>query len=392
MTSQTVHYLGNLRQQIDRYYRPEELRLLCLDLGVDYDQIPGDTKLLKVNTLVWQYGRSNRLAELLISLRNQNPDISWPDDPKFEQRNGHRTNGASRAPRSILQNYLEELKKRLLDLNLQDSRPGSDARISASAMTLDTLHRLDGKRKRELVQFLWESGLIARREPIINMQGADFCRVDLSWINLSKANLSQVNLTGADLGLADLHDSDLSGTNLRGAILRSNLAGADLVGADLRESDLSDAKVVGAKLTGANLGIVRLNRADLSCANLVGADLHFSNLQGTNLTDALLQWANLRMSNMREANLFRADLSGSDLTGAEVSIEQIQEADNYDNAILPDEFIIVRGKSSAKPDSGSVDNNASVEQHKNGSKPAASVNGNKGRLASAVGRLFRRRS
>jgi uncharacterized protein YjbI with pentapeptide repeats len=52
----------------------------------------------------------------------------------------------------------------------------------ARARTLTVLPRLEGDRKARVVQFLYESGLIAKNRPIVAMSGAD-----LSGANLREA-------------------------------------------------------------------------------------------------------------------------------------------------------------------------------------------------------------
>ena len=52
---------------------------------------------------------------------------------------------------------------RLPDLNLE--HPDEDVRAVARARTLTALTRLDGERKRSVLQFLYESGLISKGRP-----------------------------------------------------------------------------------------------------------------------------------------------------------------------------------------------------------------------------------
>ena len=332
MINQNNRYLGDLRQLINQYYRPDELRLLCTALGLNYDHLPGDTKLLKVNTLLRQYDHSGQMAELLLGLRSQNPDVHWPEIPVSRRPQDRlRSNGAKHEPKSILQQHLNELKRQLLNNKLSSSQPGSDVRKNASELTLETLHRLDNQRKKELVLFLWETRMIIGPEPMIDLSGADLCKVNLSWTNLYQANLSRVNLSRADLSLANLQEANLSGANLRGASLRAHLVGADLVGADLRECNLSGARLAEANLAGANLRLANLSEADLVGANLVGADMRLANLHAADLSEAYLPWANMRLVNLRGAAFREADLSGADLRGAEMFADQLKDAANLEN-------------------------------------------------------------
>jgi len=331
-----THYLVGLRQLINRHYRQDDLRLLCTDLGLDYDHLPGDTKLLKVNTLLRQYDRSGQLADLIIGLRSKNPEIPWPELPIMKQPQGYSNgNGSKGESRSVLQYHLDKLKRQLRSKDLLASEPGSAEREQARLMTLKTLQRLDRRRKRELIQFLWESELINGDEPVINLSGADLSRIDLSWTTLAQVNLRNVNLARADLSLANLNDANLSGAILRGASARAQLVGADLVKADLRESNLAGARLTKANLAGAVLRLANLSEALLDYANLVGADLRLANMQAANLNNAYLPLANMRLVNLHDAVLNGADLSNVDLRGSEVFSEQLQHVASLNNSKLP---------------------------------------------------------
>jgi hypothetical protein len=108
-----------------------------------------------------------------------------------------------------LQAYLDHMSELLLEKNLRNSQAGSSARELARARTLTTLCRIGKARKGLLLQFLHESHLIDKSNPIVDLRGAD--------------------LSNADLQGADLREADLSGTNL----MMANLAGANLSGASL---------------------------------------------------------------------------------------------------------------------------------------------------------------
>ncbi|HYT44490.1 MAG TPA: pentapeptide repeat-containing protein, partial [Methylomirabilota bacterium] len=111
------------------------------------------------------------------------------------------------------------------------------------------LPRLDGERKRNVIQFLHESGLINKNTPIIDLHEAD--------------------LREASLDDAELKDANLSGAKL----MKANLEGAKLNGAYLREADLREADLRGAQMN---------NKTDLSGAILKGANYNTNRMQGMN--------------------------------------------------------------------------------------------------------------
>jgi len=69
--------LSTLRQVINERFHREELRTLCFDLGIDWDDMPARGKAGKVRELVGYFARHRRIAELIDYLEQQRPDISW---------------------------------------------------------------------------------------------------------------------------------------------------------------------------------------------------------------------------------------------------------------------------------------------------------------------------
>lgn len=70
-------YLTRLRKQLADHFSDEELRALCFDLGVEYANLPGDTKFIKALELVADLDRKNRLAELVEAAGDMRPGLSW---------------------------------------------------------------------------------------------------------------------------------------------------------------------------------------------------------------------------------------------------------------------------------------------------------------------------
>ncbi len=146
--------------------------------------------------------------------------------------------------------YIDKMSELLLHENLRMSKEDAEVRTIARVGTLTVLPSLDGGRKRSLLQFLYESGLIENDKTIIDLQGAD-----LSGANLLKAYLPSVNLRGANLQEADLRGAKLQGANLCSVYL----SGAKLNVADLRQTDLSYARLATTNQYGANFYGATLN-------------------------------------------------------------------------------------------------------------------------------------
>jgi uncharacterized protein YjbI with pentapeptide repeats len=73
------------------------------------------------------------------------------------------------------------------------------------------LRILDGSRKAQTIQFLYESGLISKN-PIVQLNGANLRRAEFSG-----ATLSAVELRGVYFGKANFRGANLAGADVRGS-------------------------------------------------------------------------------------------------------------------------------------------------------------------------------
>ena len=229
----------------------------------------------------------------------------------------------------LLQAYLDRMSELLLEKKLRQSEQDDDIRSVARARTLAALQILDGSRKGTIINFLCESKLIEKDNPIIDLDFADLTKVELFGSHLSQTYLSCANLQSAHLTGADL-----SGANLYYVLLqKANIAYADLSKADLSEADL----------TGADLEVANLGGANMKKANLESALLNETNLKRSNLREAKLGKAHLTKADLSNANLTDADLTSADLTGANlngvtgITIEELEkQAKSLKGATMPD--------------------------------------------------------
>lgn len=151
---------------------------------------------------------------------------------------------------AALQSYIDKMSDLLLEKLLLSPTSRSEVREIARVRTLTLLPQLDPIRKRSVLRFLYESGLIQGNNPIVdlsyaNLRGAGLHHATLKDANLSNCDLREADLSGADLFEAKLIQVRLNGTNLTGAELRS----ANLNGADLTDADLNGAIVTQKQLT-----------------------------------------------------------------------------------------------------------------------------------------------
>lgn len=181
----------------------------------------------------------------------------------------------------------------LLHEKLRISQPEDEVRRIARVRTLTVLPSLDGKRKRSVLQFLYEANLIDKDKPVVDLEGADLSHADLRRAAWDHANLRRANLRKARFWITYMDDADLSHADLQGA--------------------------------------------DMNSTTLVGANLEFVNLQKANLYGSLLKGANLSFANLYEANLYNTDLSDANLSNIHgITIEELEKkARSLKGAIMP---------------------------------------------------------
>jgi hypothetical protein len=152
-----------------------------------------------------------------------------------------------RAQDVALQAYLDQMSQLLTDKDRPLHRAQLHDSLStiARARTLAVLPRLDGERKRSILEFLYESDLIRRDRPILDLRNANLFRANLRWADLRRADLVGAYLVDANLSYADLREANLLG---------ADLSYADLSGADLDYEPLDEARWLQApSLEGATL-------------------------------------------------------------------------------------------------------------------------------------------
>jgi len=70
--------LSTLRRLMDDAFSSDELRILCADLGIKYDNIPGgDIKISKIMGIIEHMQHEKRLPELVTYLEVQRPRQEW---------------------------------------------------------------------------------------------------------------------------------------------------------------------------------------------------------------------------------------------------------------------------------------------------------------------------
>ncbi len=234
----------------------------------------------------WFNHRERQAAELRAENERKAAELRSAAEREIEHQRAkaERDIAEDNQQEAAMQEYISKMSELLLHENLRNSKPEEEVRKIARVRTLTVLPRLDGDRKRSVLQFLHESGLISKDQTIVDLSDAD----------LSKTNFSHANLRGADL---------------RGAILR----GATLGGANLCEANLSNTDLWGVDFNGILGGFEDLST--IGGAKILVFDSYDGGIK-----------ANLRGANLSEAILY----------GSNVTKEQLEQAKSLKGATMPD--------------------------------------------------------
>lgn len=81
MATNSAKYLSTLHKQIDQYFSFSEVRTLCFNLGVDYENIPGDHRSAFIRNLIVSLAKQGRLQELIEEVRAERAFVAWQDVP-----------------------------------------------------------------------------------------------------------------------------------------------------------------------------------------------------------------------------------------------------------------------------------------------------------------------
>ncbi len=69
----------SLREKIRDHFDVSEIKTLCFDLDIDFEELPPGSKSDTVRGLIEYVERHDRLVALVTYLRTARPDIDWPD-------------------------------------------------------------------------------------------------------------------------------------------------------------------------------------------------------------------------------------------------------------------------------------------------------------------------
>jgi len=73
---------ASLHQSLANHFSEEDLKTLCFDLSVDYENMPAQGKAGKARELVLHLYRAGRISELVAQCRSLRPNADWDYTPK----------------------------------------------------------------------------------------------------------------------------------------------------------------------------------------------------------------------------------------------------------------------------------------------------------------------
>jgi len=184
-----------------------------------------------------------------------------------------------RAQNSLLESFIESMTNLIINNNLTNN-PERKIKVIAKTNINMALTNLNGPRKGQILQFLYESFLI-RTNPLVELHGA----------NLKTAILDEIVLTNSEIRGAYFNNASLISAKLDDAIL----AGCDFSGADLSKSSLINTDLSYSYLTKATLNDVDLTSVNFEGANLKGAKLNRCTINQAQL-DMILEKEGIKIS------------------------------------------------------------------------------------------------
>jgi hypothetical protein len=83
MITNSSQYLSNLHKEMDARFSLGEVHTLCFNLGIDYENVPGDTRSIQIRNLLISLAKqgNDRLQELIDMVRMERPRTPWQDVP-----------------------------------------------------------------------------------------------------------------------------------------------------------------------------------------------------------------------------------------------------------------------------------------------------------------------
>lgn len=231
---------------------------------------------LAVSALLFNQLNAWKERETVEARRLQEQDMS---QQRYEQ---DQTLAKDMQCANVFQHYCDLMISLSLDRSFFTSREGDVVRLVGRDQTILALMQIDGRRASFLFQILREAQSLDAEHPLIDLNNADFSKVQwldssLSHLVLHHIRFRKACLQGCEFNEIVWHDIDFHQADLRQtSFVNAQITNVDFTGADLRGVNLYGATIINARWDGANLEGANLLEANLEGANLEGANLQAS--------------------------------------------------------------------------------------------------------------------
>jgi uncharacterized protein YjbI with pentapeptide repeats len=168
-----------------------------------------------------------------------------------------------RSQNETLDSFVNIMTELITKHNLANKSSSLETKIIARTRINLAFSNLNGARKGQVLQFLFESGLIDYN-PKINIIGGNMKNTILDGIVLSKSEIKGVYFNNATIKEANLNE----------AIFTS---------CDFTKADLSKSLVINTNFSYTNLTKSKLKNMDLTSVNFEGANLTKADLRGSKI-------------------------------------------------------------------------------------------------------------
>ncbi|MCP5093940.1 MAG: hypothetical protein GY943_00145 [Chloroflexi bacterium] len=86
MNLEQTKYMREIRRRMIVYFDLDELQILTNDLGVDWDELSGNKKSTKSQSLIRYLAQRGRIKYLVDLLKEERPHVDWPPIRDAEQQ------------------------------------------------------------------------------------------------------------------------------------------------------------------------------------------------------------------------------------------------------------------------------------------------------------------
>jgi uncharacterized protein YjbI with pentapeptide repeats len=181
-----------------------------------------------------------------------------------------------RAQNESLDSFFNTMTKLIIEYKLTENPSRQTKTIARTRINL-VLNNLNGNRKGQVLQYLYESDLIDIN-PKLKLLGANLRNAILDEIVLGKSEIKGAYFNQASIQNANLNEAVLVGCNFT----RANFSKSLVTGVDLSYTDLTKAKLKFMDLTSVNF-----EGANLTGANLKGSKITKEQLNGVFIKDGV---------------------------------------------------------------------------------------------------------